>query len=513
MQKGIYNLIIALCIVLFVVVAFMLGSYFWYQYGISQVAVKQADAPVFQQAQQVAAQQAQSTQVAQPLSLTTPLKVSVNGRVYPIDVVSARDGWVTISTRKELGKFADLEIKISLTNQHIDSFSNKTLHFTGKDFSEPHIQVSWMEPGKNLPKSEFISKNYDLLMQFGQEQDYRIPFQIKLDTREKVTVKAAGKYTARTSDLVVVNGKVDLHRDNTDTVLYVIEQFIKQVDGVPEVKGLKNRSHSMSMPGKDEKPDPNPGRVYSSASINVDFETHHRKEAAEFQMVRTNSGWQVYRALKPARFKAAVEPDLSLDTLFLFDYLGEQVVTKSLGKDKVEEWERKGSMLQHRNPDPKRDQTQIASASYLVKLKDGARRYVKVAATKRGHWQIDHIFDGTQIPQAHAKKPAVNQRGSDMQKYLSAVRLEKSLNKQYPDLQVRGADFSCGYSNLLTQCRISWRRLVDGEEKCEGTKYMYRRNDKNSPWQFVRELAADEELDHRDGQVKKKDKPRKYHCW
>ena len=60
---------------------------------------------------------------------------------------------------------------------------------------------------------------------------------------------------------------------------------------------------------------------------------------------------------------------------------------------------------------------------------------------------------------------------------------------------------------------MTWYRLMNNAEQCEGTTYMYRRKDKDANWEFVRELAADEELDHRDGQVKKKAKPSKYFCW
>jgi len=513
MNKGVYNLIFAAWFVVFLVVAYVVGSHFWNRYMSPQVSASQVGAPVVKQQKQLSMQKSQTDHAKQNLSLTTPLSVSLNGRVYPIDFIDARDNHIIISTKKELGKFPDLEISVTMFNQHIGSFSNKSLHFTGKDFSDPQIQVSWMDPGKNLPNTEFITKNYDMTLQFAQEQDYRIPVQIKLETKEKVTINAIGKFMAKTSDLVLVDGKVDLNQDNTDTLLYVIKQFIKQVDGVPEVKDITNTSYSMSGPGEEEKPDPNPSRVYSSASINFNFESKQGKEVAEFQMVRTNKGWQVYHVVEPERLRSAVEPDMGLDTLFMFEYLGDQIVTKTFGKDNVESWERKGSSLQHLNPDPKRDQTQVASASYLVKLKDGSQRYVKVAASKHGTWQVDDIFDGSQVPQAHIKEPVESKHGSEIQQYMSAVRLEKSLKKQYPHLQARGFDISCGHSNLFTDCRISWNRLVNNEEKCEGTMYMYKRKDGNSPWQFVRKLAEDEKLDHRDGQVKKMDKPRKYSCW
>jgi hypothetical protein len=42
---------------------------------------------------------------------------------------------------------------------------------------------------------------------------------------------------------------------------------------------------------------------------------------------------------------------------------------------------------------------------------------------------------------------------------------------------------------------------------------MFKRDDPKSDWQFVQELAADEKLDHRDGLIKKRDKPEKHHCW
>jgi hypothetical protein len=112
-----------------------------------------------------------------------------------------------------------------------------------------------------------------------------------------------------------------------------------------------------------------------------------------------------------------------------------------------------------------------------------------------------------------AKPPAGNASDSDMLKYLSAVRLEQDLNNKYNDLQIRTVNISCGHSNLLAACWISWTQLFNEEERCEGTQYMYNRPDPQSEWQFVKVLAADEQLDHRDGQVKKLAKPRQTGCW
>ena len=446
-------------------------------------------------------------------TINQPLDVVVNDKKYVIESVSVRDDWVTLSTKRELGSLPDLELKFGLHNHEIDDFSNKKLQFSGKAFTDPHIQISWKEQEKSFPKSEYISKKYDLRMQFGQEKDFRIPVQFFFSTDENVKVRAAGSFMAKTSDLVVVNGKIDIHQDNHDTVLYVAEQFIKDVYGLNEVKNLQSRGHSLSYPTND-KMYANPGYVYSNSDLSLVFDYAGKTVEADLILVRTNDGWIVYRALKPERIKTVVTPDRSLDTLNVFGLLGDEAVYKKFDKVKVKEWESKGAMLRHGTYEKKEKQVQTGHASYLVKFKDGSQRYVKITAEKQGVWKIKKVLDGSQIPQAHVDEPvAGNGRGSDVQQYLAAKRLEKALNIKYPDLQVRAVDFSCGYSNLLTQCIISWWRMVHNEEKCEGTKYMYRRENVKSAWQYVRELGVDEELDHRDGIVKKKEKPRKYHCW
>ena len=448
-----------------------------------------------------------------PPSISQPLEVVVNDKKYVIESFSVRDDWVTLSTRKELGRLPDLELKIGLHNHEIDDFSNKKLQYSGKAFTDPHIQISWKEQAKSFPKSEYISKNYNLSMQFGQEKDFRIPVQFFFSTDENIKVRANGSLLAKTSDLVVVNGKIDIHQDNYDTVLYVAEQFIKDVYGLNEVKNLQIRGHSLSYPANDKKY-ADPEYVYSTSDLGLVFDYAGKTVEADMILVRTNDGWIVYRALKPERMKSAIAPDRGLDTLNIFGLLGDEAVYKKYDKVKVKEWENKDAMLMHGNYENKEKQVQTGHASYLVKFKDGSQRYVKITVEKQGIWKIKKVLDGSQIPQAHVNVPVAGKGGgSDMQQYLAAKRLEKSLNTQYPDLQVRAIEFSCGYSNLLTQCTISWWRMVNNEEKCEGTKYMYSREDIKSVWRYVSELSIDEELDHRDGIVKKKEKPRKYHCW
>jgi hypothetical protein len=443
------------------------------------------------------------------------LVISVNGRAFPIEVIRVRDKQVVFSTHEELGKFPDLKLTVNFGNTVLGNLSNKRLHFTGKSFSEPSLILSWKEAEGSFPKNIFVTKNYDMSLVFGAEKDYRIPLEFKLDTRQGVTMRAAGKHLAQTSDLVVVNGKVDIHQDNNDTVMYVAAQFIKHVDKTSVVKNLQAKGHMMSIPGKDEKKDPNPKRIYSSSTIDFDFDGPKGKETAKFQMVRDQTGWQVYRVLSPERLRNAKQVDLSLDSLFMYDYFGQQVVEKTFGKDKVQAWVEKGGMLQYRNPDPKRSQVQTGSVAYLVTLKDGSKRYLKLLVKKDGIWKIRKVLNGTQVALAHVEVVSAQPVwGSDIQKHLAAVRLEKELNKRYPtNLQIRSVNASCGYSKLLTQCKMTWYRLMNNAEQCEGTTYMYRRKDKDANWEFVRELAADEELDHRDGQVKKKAKPSKYFCW
>jgi hypothetical protein len=444
-----------------------------------------------------------------------PLVVTVNGHRYPIAVVRIRDKkQIVLSSKHEFGKFADVKLTINFNNTRLTQLSGQRLRFTGKDFSKPSVLLHWMKPGKSLPTSIFITKDYDLSLVFGRERDFRIPLEISFKTREGANVTVVGTQLAKTSDLVVVNGKVDRHQDNIDTVMYVAARFIQRVDKLANLPQLKDHGYALSMPGSNEKPDPNPKRVYSSTELKFDFTGARGKEQGDFQMVRDRSGWQVYRVLAPARLRSIKQADLSLDTLFMYDAFIAQAVDRVFGKAKVKTWKSKNKMLQNTNVDPKKNKDQYGIAAYRVTLKDGSQHYVKLLAKKQGLWKISKILNGAQVVQAHMDKRK-NKRhwSSDVQKHLAAVRLEKELNQRYAHLQIRATNFSCGVSKLWTDCKATWYRLVNAKEQCEGTKYLYRRKDDKSPWQFVRELAADEKLDHRDGQVKKMPKPSKYFCW
>lgn len=444
-----------------------------------------------------------------------PLTISVNGTRYPIAVVRIRDKQqIILSTQHEFAKFPAVKLTINFTSGKLTQLSGQSLHFSGKNFSEPNLLLSWIKPGKSLPSNQFITKNYDLTLKFGQEKDYRIPLEFTLKTREGVNLSAAGNQLARTSDLRVVNGKVDRQQDNIDTVLYVAARFIQRVDKLAKLPKLKEHGYAISMPGQHEKPDPSPVRVFSSTELNFDFVGGKGKETGKFQMVRDHSGWRVYRVLSPARLRAATPVDLHLDTLFMYDYFGEQVVNHAFGKDKVKTWESKNKMLQNTNADPKLNQDQYGIAAYRVTLKDGSQHYIKLLVKKQGIWKVAKVVNGSQVMQAHmAVRKNKRFYDSYVQQHLAAVRLEKALNKRYAHLQIRSTNFSCGVSRLWSDCKATWYRLVNDKKQCEGTRYMYQRKDDKSPWRFVRELAADERLDHRDGQVKKQAKPTRYYCW
>ena len=161
------------------------------------------------------------------------------------------------------------------------------------------------------------------------------------------------------------------------------------------------------MPGQNEKPDPNPKRVYSSTELEFEFTGSKGEEKAKFQMVRDRSGWQVYRVLRPPRLRAAKRVDLSLDSLFMYDFYIEQAMNRVFAKDQVKTWKDKNKMLQNTNPDPKLNQNQYGIAAYLVTLKDGSQHYVKLLAKKQGVWKISKILNGSQVVQASGVFPRV----------------------------------------------------------------------------------------------------------
>lgn len=446
-----------------------------------------------------------------------PLTITVNGYQFPVAVVRIRDkSQITLSSKKEFGKFPDVKLTINFGGARLTQLSGKRLHFTGGNFSEPSLMLSWKKPGNYLPDSVFISRNYEMSLAFGQERDFRIPFRIGLSSSQGIKLIATGTLLANTSDLLVVNGKVDRQQDNLDTVLYVAARFIQRHDKLPALPKLKPTGSAISLPGPATNPEPNPRRVYSSTELEFEFNGARGKETGRFQMVRDRSGWWVYRVLRPKRMRADEQVDLSLDTLFIFDYFGEQVINRMFGKDRIQAWQHKNAMLQHQHqhPDPGQGLDRTGMAAYLVTLRDGSEQYLKVLVKKQAVWKISRVLNGSQVVQAHTDKPPKRkQRGMKPPEYLSAVRLEQELNKRYPHLQIRSTKFSCRVSGLFTDCRASWYRLVRDKEQCEGTSYVYQRKDRHASWQFVRELAANERLDHRDGQVKKTATPEEYYCW
>jgi len=440
------------------------------------------------------------------------MRAIVNGRQYDIDYVRIGENGVEFRQSAPIGKFAPVKFSLSggsgLRPGH-------TYKFEKNDRAAPDLNVEWVLPGKTFPQYSYVWRNYSMTLTLGKEKGYRVPGQVHLvfqDKENKAHGSLKGRFLARTSDLVVKNGHVDITQRNQDTVLYIIQKFLA---GSYPNKNIRLGASRNIWVGNGEtrvKPDTPPTKVISSASATLVYQVNDGKEIPlKVDLIYTTSGWKLYRIEQPVELARKVKVDLKYDTFFALTALAENHIQKQYGKENVEKVDSRVSTMENSSPKLKRPPT--ASAVYVVTLKNGDKKVAKFLFVKRNNgWGIDRALRPYEIAcvQFHSR----NRPGWDEYYRLrnnSRKDLEDRLKKRYGKSQLYLENDACVSGEKGAQCHFLWRRLVKNKFVCEEEIAMYLPSSKGK-WAFNRVLPRSQRVDVKTGKIRPRSKSDYNYC-
>jgi len=120
----------------------------------------------------------------------------IHGQRFQLQDAILDNGILTLRQGKNF--FADREIKIFTFKSSNESLYGA--HFeasTDKKYGVPHVHLSWMEKGKNLPKIKIYSGGYAMVLQFGQRQGDVLPGSIYVCLPDEHQSYVAGRFWAK----------------------------------------------------------------------------------------------------------------------------------------------------------------------------------------------------------------------------------------------------------------------------------------------------------------------------
>jgi len=160
------------------------------------------------------------------------------GKPFNPDKASFEKGVLTIRQGKEF--FADLELKIFTS---IDgSLDNKTITVERNNrFSNPHIHAGQMKEGARAPAYKVFLSEYDMLLQFGVEKDFKIPLTISLQLPDRDNSYLVGRIDVATSGLVAKDGVIDLTHDDLATIKYVGQRYLSELVKDDDISFITDR--------------------------------------------------------------------------------------------------------------------------------------------------------------------------------------------------------------------------------------------------------------------------------
>jgi len=97
--------------------------------------------------------------------------------------------------------------------------SGKKFKYAPAGANSPLVTVNRVEQGELKPQTH--SDKYTLLLEFGQEQDRKLPGKILLEVPGQAKTTVAGTFEAEIKGFRFVDGKPDLSADSTDTLQYL----------------------------------------------------------------------------------------------------------------------------------------------------------------------------------------------------------------------------------------------------------------------------------------------------
>ncbi len=119
----------------------------------------------------------------------------IRGRKFQCEKAVLENNILHLRQGKEF--FADLEIIIFFFLKENETIENRIFDIASdKKFGNPHVHMKWKDENEDMPKTEIFMKGYSMRIEFGANNEGRLPGKIYLCLPDEGKSAVAGKFEA-----------------------------------------------------------------------------------------------------------------------------------------------------------------------------------------------------------------------------------------------------------------------------------------------------------------------------
>lgn len=261
-----------------------------------------------------------------PLIPPESVKGEVQKAPFAPDVAEIENGVLTLRQGKEPWT---TEVKVFLQTKpwHVPSGRSFQILDQAAAPDTPLIRIRWQENGQKAPRQRDFTAKYTLRLEFGTEQDRKLPGKIYVVLPDEDKSRFAGTFTADVRGFRFVDGKPDLGSDSIDTLQYLALHEVLKDDPDKVLADLLFRQGRYTA-----TPSAGPPTGYLEMEYRVGDST---PIAQKFQFVKEQQQWRVTRTLRPDQLDEAHPynvPDAKDPPVRVFPYLAAKRVEKDAQK-------------------------------------------------------------------------------------------------------------------------------------------------------------------------------------
>lgn len=126
----------------------------------------------------------------------SPVAGTVKGAEFKIDSAETTFSGLQIKQGKEF--FPDASLNFFLFLKPGEKLEGRKIVIgpDDKTFPKPHIHVARKEQKNGVPRTQIVTENYALRLEFGERQGDKIPGRLFLEMGESLGTKVSGTFTA-----------------------------------------------------------------------------------------------------------------------------------------------------------------------------------------------------------------------------------------------------------------------------------------------------------------------------
>lgn len=230
-----------------------------------------------------------------PVIPSQPARGEIQKAAFVVETAEIENGVLTLRQGKEP---LATEVKLFLNTKPWTVPAERSFKISNQAAAAdtPLVRIRWQENGQKAPRQRDFSDKYTLQLEFGREQDRKVPGKIYLILPDEDKSQIAGTFTADVRGFRFIDGKPDLAADAIDTLQYLALREILKDDPDKPINDLVFRQ------GRYGGAAGNPPTGY----VELEYRVGDAPATAQkFQFAKEQGAWKVTGTLRPDQLAEA----------------------------------------------------------------------------------------------------------------------------------------------------------------------------------------------------------------